>query len=407
MTTIDTTGGLVGEWPPPTGVASGAAALEVTGQNLTGVRDDAGVLARRDELTGRARDFARGARADSTWAAYAGKWARFTTWCAEHDETPLPAQPLTVARFLTDLAPHWRPATPTDPAADIVAGHVLLRPGLRPSSVAGYLAAISVAHQTAAIPDTAATSPATAASGSATTAAVAGGVANPAPHDAVRRVLAGIRRHPTLAPARRRSALRPTDMAAIMEDLDPDEHLADARDAALLLVGWKAGLRTDDLARLDIGDIVTTDDGLLVYLRRSKTDQTGTGATVGITTTPGDPLDAVTAWVRWRNRLASHVFHTGPAWRAIDRYGRRPRPTRLTTKSLDAIIARRARAAGLVGDYGGHSLRRGFATSALAGGASERAVQRHGRWRSPASMSTYVDEAERFDDTNPTRFLGL
>jgi hypothetical protein len=26
---------------------------------------------------------------------------------------------------------------------------------------------------------------------------------------------------------------------------------------------------------------------------------------------------------------------------------------------------------------------------------------------SPASMSAYVDEAERFDDTNPTRFLGL
>jgi integrase len=239
-------------------------------------------------------------------------------------------------------------------------------------------------------------------------ASAVGEVANPARHDAVRRVLAGIRRHPTLAPARRRGALRPSDMAAILQDLDPDEHLAAARDAALLLVGWKGALRTDDLHRLDITDIVTTDDGLLVHLRRSKTDQTGAGRTVAITTTtPGDPLDAVAAWARWRNRLSAHVFHTGPAWRAIDRYGARPRPSRLTTKSLDAIIARRAGAAGLVGDFGGHSLRRGFATSALAGGATERAVQRHGRWRSPASMSPYIDEAERFDDTNPTRFLGL
>jgi integrase len=155
-------------------------------------------------------------------------------------------------------------------------------------------------------------------------------VANPARHDAVRRVLAGIRRHPTLAPSRRRSALRPPDMAAILEFLGPDEHLADARDAALLLIGWKAALRTDDLHRLDIGDIVTTDDGLLVHLRRSKTDQAGTGRSVGITaTTPEDPLDAVAAWVRWRNRLAAHVFHAGPAWRGIDRYGARPRPTRL------------------------------------------------------------------------------
>ena len=379
---------------------------DASGQELAGMSGRGGVLARREELTGRAREFARGARAESTWAGYEGKWARFTRWCAEHEETPLPADPLTVARFLTDLAPHWRPATPTDAGTDIVAGHVLVRPGLRPSSVAGYAAAISVAHQALsipAIPDTAAATAAT--SGGA---AVAAAVANPAHHDAVRRVLAGIRRHPTLGPPRRRSALRPADMVAILAELDPDEHLADARDAALLLLGWKAGLRTDDLARLDIGDIATTEEGLLVHLRRSKTDQTATGVTVAITaTTPGDPLDAVTAWVRWRNRLASHVFHTGPAWRAIDRYGRRPRATRLTTRSLDAIVARRAEAAGLVGDYGGHSLRRGFATSALAGGASERAVQRHGRWRSPASMSPYVDEAERFDDTNPTRFLGL
>jgi integrase len=368
-------------------------------------RDDgaAGALARRAELTERAREFARGARADSTWAAYEGKWARFTDWCVEQEETPLPADPLTVARFLTDLAPHSRPATPTDPAADIVAGHILIRPGLRPSSIAGYLAAISVAHQAAATPTT--DPPTLPIPG---VASAAGEVNNPARHDAVRRVLSGIRRHPTLAPARRRSALRPADMVTILQDLDPDEHLADARDAALLLIGWKAALRTDDLHRLDITDIVTTDDGLLVHLRRSKTDQTGAGRTVAITTTePDDPFDAVAVWVRWRNRLAAHVFHTGPAWRAIDRYGRRPRLTRLTAKSLDAIIARRATAAGLVGDFGGHSLRRGFATSALVGGATERAVQRHGRWRSPASMSPYVDEAERFDDTNPTRFLGL
>lgn len=230
--------------------------------------------------------------------------------------------------------------------------------------------------------------------------------ANPTRHDAVRRVLAGIRRHPTVTPARRRTALRTADMTAILDGLDPDQHLADARDAALLLIGWKAALRTDDLHHLDLGDITTTDDGLLVHLRRSKTDQAGTGRTVAITTTaPDDPLDAVAAWVRWRNHLSAHAFHTGPTWRAIDRYGRRPRPARLTTKALDAIIARRADAAGLVGDYGGHSLRRGFATSALAGGATERAVQRHGRWRSPASMSPYVDEAECFDDTNPTRYL--
>lgn len=174
---------------------------------------------------------------------------------------------------------------------------------------------------------------------------------------------------------------------------------------ALLLIGWKAALRTDDLARLAITDLAVSEDGLTVHLRRSKTDQTGAGDAVGITATdPDGPLDAVTAWTRWRNRLASHGIHTGPAWRPVDRYNRRPRATRLTTRSLSTILTARATAAGLDGDIGGHSLRRGFATSALAGGASERAVQRHGRWRSPASMAGYIDEAQRFDNTNPTRF---
>jgi integrase len=380
------------------------------------------VAERREELTGRAAEFARGARATATWRAYEARWARFTDWCAEQEECPLPAEPLVVCRFLTDLAPHWRPATPADPPGVIEAGHVLLRAGARPTTVAGYLAAISVAHQTDRGSVTTATGAATttalatpmasgmaagmAAAASAATAVAAGVATNPAHHPMVRQVLAGIRRHPTVTPARRRAALRPADLTALLAPLRPDESLADARDAALLLIGWKGGLRTDDLARLDITDVVASPEGLTVHLRRSKTDQVAAGDAVGITATdPSDHLDAVAAWTRWRNRLASHGLHTGPAWRGIDRYDRRPRATRLTTRSLGTIITARTTAAGLEGDIGGHSLRRGFATSALAGGATERAVQRHGRWRSPASMAPYVDDAQRFDDSNPTNFL--
>lgn len=327
----------------------------------------------RDELTGRAHEFARGSRAEATWRVYEARWARFTAWCAERDETPRPADPLTVCRFLTDLAPHWRPATVADPAESVLGGQVLVRPGVRPTTVAGYLAAISVAH-----------------------AGDAGGdgrppALNPARHEMVLQVMSGIRRHPGVAPVRRRAALRPDDMATMLEPLQPEHRLADARDAALLLIGWKTGLRTDDLARLRLGDIVTSPEGLTVHLRRSKTDQSGGGEVRGITaTSPADPLDVITAWTRWRAWLASHGLHTGPAWRGVDRYGRRPRATALTTRSLGTIIATRAAAAGLDGDIGGHSLRRGFATSALTGGANELAVQRHGRWRSADSMAGYM-----------------
>jgi hypothetical protein len=47
--------------------------------------------------------------------------------------------------------------------------------------------------------------------------------------------------------------------------------VADARDAALLVVGCETALRADGLHRLDLGDTTAIDDGLLVYLHRSET----------------------------------------------------------------------------------------------------------------------------------------
>lgn len=373
-----------------------------------------GSVAHQQELTARAHAYARGARSAATWAAYERQWARFEAWCARMGEPALPAAPVTVARFLAELAPVWRSATPADQPEDIVEGQVRQRAGLRPGSLRGYLAAISVAHAAAGQP-------------------------NPTHTEAVRRTIAGIARHPGLTPTTRRTAARRDDIATILAAMHPEEHLADARDTALILIGWKAALRASDLAGMRIEDQRLTDEGLAVHLRRSKTDQTGTGTTIGITTstrpthtsgaraataasdeTPPhessqrEPasiaevsLDAVRAWRRWKQRLGSHGLITGPAWRGIDRYGRRPRNTGLTRNSIRLIIIGRAAAAGLEDphQWGAHSLRRGFATEAIARGVPERDVQHHGRWRSRASMDPYIDTARTFDATNPTRWL--
>jgi integrase len=162
-------------------------------------------------------------------------------------ERALPREPLTVARFLAELAPVWRPSTPEDPAANIVEGQVCPRAGLRPGSLRGYLAAISVAHASAGAP-------------------------NPTHPEAVRRTMAGIARHPGVAPVTRRAAARRDDIVAMLAVMRPEEHLADARDTALILIGWKAALRASDLAGMRIEDQRLTDEGLAVHLRRSKTD---------------------------------------------------------------------------------------------------------------------------------------
>ena len=157
------------------------------------------VARRHGLLTEQPHAYARGSRARSTWAAYDRQWRRFETWFAEMGETPLPAGVLTVARFLADLAPGWRPATPADPHHGVVDGQVRDRDGLRPGSIAGYLTAISVAHRSAGIPNAAAS-------------------------DVVRRTMAGIRRHAGVGATGRRATARRDDLATFLATLAPDEH---------------------------------------------------------------------------------------------------------------------------------------------------------------------------------------
>ncbi|NED50654.1 integrase, partial [Micromonospora aurantiaca] len=50
-----------------------------------------------------------------------------------------------------------------------------------------------------------------------------------------------------------------------------------ARDRALLLLGFNMMARRSELAALDLADITEHEEGLLVRIRRSKTDQAAAG----------------------------------------------------------------------------------------------------------------------------------
>ena len=53
------------------------------------------------------------------------------------------------------------------------------------------------------------------------------------------------------------------------------------RDSGLLLVGFAGAYRRSELVALNVEDIQVTGDGLVITLRRSKTDQEGEGRKVG------------------------------------------------------------------------------------------------------------------------------
>ena len=54
------------------------------------------------------------------------------------------------------------------------------------------------------------------------------------------------------------------------------------RDRALLLIGWAGGFRTSELVGLDWSDVEEVREGLVLHLRRSKTDQMGQGRKIGV-----------------------------------------------------------------------------------------------------------------------------
>jgi integrase len=103
----------------------------------------------------------------------------------------------------------------------------------------------------------------------------------------------------------------------MVETLSPTS-LIGVRDRALLLVGFAGAFRRSELVSLDVADIAFNADGLVVQVRRSKTDQEGEGRKVGLPFGSNPltcPVRSLRAWLD----MAGIV--SGPIFRPVDRHG--------------------------------------------------------------------------------------
>jgi integrase len=304
----------------------------------------------------KARAFAQAARADRTRSAYEGQWRTFVAWCDERALQPFPAEPATLALYLTDRA----------------------SAGIKPASLDVAVAAITAKHR-------------------------AGGVAAdrlPHKHPQVADIRRGIRRSKGTAP--RRVAPVMVDELRRMTSALPDS-LIGKRDRALLVVGFAGALRRSELVALDVDAVEFGTDGLTITIRRSKTDQEGKGARIGLPfgSDPDTcPVRTLRAW------LESSGVAEGPVFRAVSRYGQ----VRGELSGLDVarIVKRNALAAGLdPSRFAGHSLRAGLATQAAKNGKTDRAIMRQGRWAGRAMVDRYVRDARLLDGDNAAAGIGL
>lgn len=304
------------------------------------------------ETVQKARDYTAQAKAGNTTRAYGADWRDFTEWCRHHGRQSLPTDPQTVAYYITDLAERRKPST-----------------------IQRRLSAISQAHQAA-------------------------GFDTPTTSMLVRSVWAGIRR----AKGTRQEGKSPLlveDLRLILQHI-PD-NLTGKRDRALLLVGFAGAFRRRELVSLDAEDIQVTGRGMVILLRRSKTDQEGVGRKVGIPYGSSPltcPVESLQDW------LEASRIDQGPLFRPINRHGQ-IRKLRLSDKSVALVVKRRAQEAGLdPRRFAGHSLRAGLATTAAIAGKDERAIMEQTGHKSTQMVRRYIRDGSLFRD-NAATGIGL
>lgn len=84
-----------------------------------------------------------------------------------------------------------------------------------------------------------------------------------------------------------------------------------------------AALRRSELVALDIDDVAITPDGLLITIRKSKTDQDGEGATIAVP--EGRRIRPKALLLAW---IACAGFGEGPVFRKLPRKGGSSRRSR-------------------------------------------------------------------------------
>ncbi|MDP2782167.1 site-specific integrase [Devosia sp.] len=302
-----------------------------------------------DQLPVSVRALVEASLADNTHRSYGGVIKNFKSWCAERRKSPLPAEPLTIAEYLSDL----------------------VTAGRRGSTLKVHAAAIAYDHRRA-------------------------DMENPIDSYLVRAVLRGAMRLRGGYVGQKRPVVS-EELALILQHMPPT--LRGLRDRAMIALGFAGAFRRSELAALRLEDLTFSERGLTVCIRRSKTDFERKGTSIGI---PNGrylkPVEALQKWIAaagiTRGPIFRPVFHDYSEARSITPYTvSRVLKTYLDKANLDAT------------QYGAHSLRAGFITDAADFGVDVERIMDHSRHATRNSVKIYVRRANLFRNHPGEGFL--
>ena len=172
------------------------------------------------------------------------------------------------------------------------------------------------------------------------------------------------------------------DLKLIINVIDKDKNEKNRfKNRALILIGFAGGFRRSELVAILYEDVDFVPEGVKIFVKRSKTDQSGEGMTKGIPYFSNPDYCPVISLKNW---IEKSEIKSGKIFDMSDK------SVALTVKKYTAIV-------GLDSDkYSGHSLRSGFATSTAESGAEERSIMAMTGHKTTQMVRRYIQEANLF-----------
>ena len=340
-------------------------------------RGDPALAAELRAAAERARTYAARAQAPGTKRVYRSAWRQYGAWCGRLGFDPLAGDPEVVRLYLAAAGESRAAAT-----------------------LEVHLSAILQAHRLIGRP-------------------------LDARDPRIATVMEGLRRNQSLRAKRQATPLTLADLRALVR-AQPDTDLG-LRNRALLLTGFGGALRRSEIVALDLDDLQWVEQGVVLTIRRSKTDQTGRGAAVAIARAADPDLCAartLASWLRCRRAQIAGQSDSEGRHPLFVRFSKsdRMRPARLDGRAVSRLVKSGAEGCGLTDTdlhvafglaggrdaphYAGHSLRAGLLTAAAEAGVPLHDVMRHSRHRSVEQARVYMRSAELWEANASAAVLG-
>ena len=279
-------------------------------------------------------DNIRSSKSVNTLRAYKSDFNHFMNFCKKNNFRPLPADPKIISFYITDLSSNSKVST-----------------------LKRRLASISVIHKLK-------------------------GHYIDIKHPLIIENLMGIQRKKGVF-QKSKNPILINELKEIIKVIDNSEKniLKKLRNKALILIGFSGGFRRSELVNIDFEDLEFTKEGVKIFIKRSKTDQSGEGMIKAIPYFKEKnfcPVTYLKNWIEICKMNKGFIFN-------------------ISDKMVAILIKKYLLAAGFdPKKYSGHSLRSGFATTAASSGADEKSIMTMTGHKTTQMVRRYIKESNLF-----------